>query len=238
MSIVNLNDFLVGMAVGIRYRVNFSIEDNLGKIADQILYSNDSFFNPNVFPLAQGNIDNKTLINETTGDKLIINNSNIILDVNLISKYKKEDYNILLNNYKKEIINGVFEKFKLKEINRIGVVKKYLFKEEDIASNFINKTIGNTLKGIDDINLRFSKRLPVSESIIKKDVNDYYNAIFNIFKLTGKKELFMAIDYQRYYDPFLNDVTEIDYDNFINQVELFNNQTFLPWLNKYYLDGK
>ncbi len=47
----SLDDFIVGFAIGIRYRANFSIEDQLGKIADKILYSRKSFFNPIIFPL-------------------------------------------------------------------------------------------------------------------------------------------------------------------------------------------
>ena len=31
------NDYLIGIALGIRFRANFSIEDQLGKIVDTIL---------------------------------------------------------------------------------------------------------------------------------------------------------------------------------------------------------
>ena len=42
----NLSEYLIGFAAGIRFRANFSIEDQLGKILDTILYAQKSYFNP------------------------------------------------------------------------------------------------------------------------------------------------------------------------------------------------
>ncbi len=44
--ITRLDDYLVGVAVGIRFRANFSIEDQLGRIADEILYRGGASFGP------------------------------------------------------------------------------------------------------------------------------------------------------------------------------------------------
>ena len=85
--IEKLEDYLIGIAIGIRFRANFSIEDQLGKIVDTILYSKKSYFNPEVFPRVRNSIGKKVLFNEITQDKLHIDNSNIILEVNFEEKY-------------------------------------------------------------------------------------------------------------------------------------------------------
>lgn len=55
-----LEDYLVGLVVGMRYRPNFSVEDQLGKIMDDILYGREAFFNPQVFPMVEHGLNGKT----------------------------------------------------------------------------------------------------------------------------------------------------------------------------------
>ena len=76
--IENLDNYLVGIAIGIRFRANFAIEDQLGSIVDQILYSKNAYFNEQVFKFTENHVNQKVLVDNVTGDKLTINNSNII----------------------------------------------------------------------------------------------------------------------------------------------------------------
>jgi len=233
--IKNLNDYLIGFVIGIRYRANFSLEDSLGEIVDKILYSKNAYFNPTIFPFVQNHVNSKVLNNQETNNKLTLNNSNIILDINFSEKIKKEDYNLIVSKYYEEIIEGVMKKYRITEINRIGIVKRYLFDLEDLAESFIDKTIGKTLDGVNDINLQFSKKFPTPEGLIKEDVYDYTNAIFNIIKHSDAKELFMSIDFQKYFDPFLTNCEQMKFLDFAKSVDGFNTNNYLPWLNKNYL---
>lgn len=232
--IENLQNYLEGLAIGIRFRAHFSIEDQLGKIVDKILYSKNSFFNPEVFPVVYTTVKEKTLSNEQTGDKLLITNSDILLEIEFQKYFKREDLQLIFEKFKTEIINGIIKEYNIREINRIGIIKRYIFNYKDYASTFINKTIGNTIEGINDINLKFSKKFPIEEALIKKDINDYYNAIFNVIKKADLDEIFMSIDYQKYFLPSINDYAELRYDEFVEKVENFNNKSYLSWLNKYY----
>jgi len=229
-----LKDYLIGIAIGIRYRANFSIEDQLGKIVDQILYSKNSYFNPKVFPEVYNNINEKVLINKSTNDHLVINNSNMILELNFGDKFKIEDYDEIIHNFENDVIDGIMKNYKVTEINRVGLINRYLFQVEKLADSFINKTIGSTLEGINDINLRFSKKVPIQESYVKKDINDYINVIFNVIKKSDKKELFMSTDYQQYFDPFLTSTQQIQFKDFVSNAESFNSKNYLNWLNKNY----
>ena len=107
---------------------------------------------------------------------------------------------------------------------------------EDLAQSFINKTIGQTLEGINDINLRFSKKMASQDAKVKREVLDYRNVIFNIIKHADKNELYVSIDYQKYFDPFLTNVDNLKYSDFISKANNFYNKNYLSWLNKNYLN--
>jgi hypothetical protein len=236
--IENLNDYLTGIAIGIRFRPNFSIEDQFGKIIDTILYSKDTFFDPDVFPEVQSNLAAKILINPKTDDKLHFDSSNIILEINFdaASVFDKDDTVNILNAFKKQILESVFRVYRIQDIVRIGYIRRYLFTMEELANSFIRKTIGQTLEGINDISLRFSKKIPLSMSLAKEDVNDYDNSIFTVIKKADKKEIFMAVDYQSFFDPFLQHSEMIKFDEFIEKADNFNANTYRTWLNSNYAE--
>jgi len=236
--IQDLNDSLVGIAIGIRFRANFSIEDKLGEIVDKILYNKNSYFNPSVFPTVYNNVNEKTLINEITNDHMLINNSNIILEINFGPKFKLADQDEILKRFDDEIIQGIVKDFKISQINRLGLIKRYLFNDKSLGESFIKKTIGQNLDGVKDINLRFSKKFPVPESMVKKDIYDWHNAIFNVIKKSDQEELFMSIDYQKYFEPFLPSAHEVKFSLFSNQVQGYNKGKYLDWVNSNYSQDK
>lgn len=231
--------YFIGIVLGIRFRANFSIEDQLGKIVDTILYSKNSFFNPDIFPNVRNLIGRKMLFNEITQDKLSIDNSNIILEINFAekSKFKKENISKIVKAFEHEIISKIMLDFKIREIIRIGYIKKYIYQIKEFASSFVDKTIGNTIEGISDINLRFSKKFTNKESLTKKDIFDYDNVIFNIIKKSNFDEIFISIDYQRYFDPFLMTAMEMKFKDFIQKVNKFNENNYQDWINKYYTEA-
>jgi len=237
--ISNLSEYLIGFAAGIRFRANFSIEDQLGKILDTILYAQKSYFNPNVFPKVGNNVGQRIMYNPTTDDKLSIDNSNFILEIQFgpDGGFDKTDYDEILNNFNDQIIQGVMSKFKIQQIVRIGIVNRYLFPLNDLAQSFVEKTIGKTLEGVNDINLSFSKKMPVPDSLVKRDVNDYSNAIFNIIKKSDLDEIFMSIDYQLSYSPPLEKANHIKFDPFMDSTRSFVENQYLPWLNTNYVEG-
>jgi hypothetical protein len=238
--IENLEKNLIGIVIGIRFRANFAIEDQLGRIIDDILYKKESLFNPKIFPTVKSTVGGKLLINENTRDMLEIDNSNVIFEATLddSSTFKLSQIDDIHKNFESQIIQGTMKQFSFKEIVRIGYVRRYLFKLEDLAKIFVNKTVGQSFGGVNDINLRFSKKLPVPEAIIKRDVNDYVNVIFNIIKKSDLQEIFMSIDYQHFYDPFLTTASSIEFKNFLNQMDIFNKDRYLTWLNSYYKEIK
>lgn len=237
--ISNLSEYIIGFAFGIRFRANFSIEDQLGKILDAILYSKNSYFGPKVFPKVQGGIGQRVMYNPDTDDRLSIDNSNFILEIQFGKDlaFKKGDYEEILSNFNQQIIQGVMSTYRIKQIARIGVVNRYLFTLNDLAESFVDKTIGKTLEGVNDINLSFSKKMPAPEALLKRDVNDWSNAIFNIIKKADTEEIFMSVDYQLCYSPYLEKSQQINFPPFITAAQDFFQHRYLPWLNTNYVEG-
>ncbi|WP_319560291.1 hypothetical protein [Marispirochaeta sp.] len=236
--IENLDRYLIGVALGIRFRANFTIEDQLGKIVDTILYSSKSYFNPTIFPKVRNLIGKKVLFNEISQDTLQIDNSNIILELNFGDEFsfRQKDLDNILRNFNEQIINGIMKEFSIKEIVRIGYIRRYIFNLKDLAETFVNKTVGDTLEGVNDINLSFSKRIPLSASLTKSDVNDYDNAIFNVIKKADMEEIFMSVDYQSFFDPFLPSSGLVEFKPFIEKANGFNSNKYLTWLNSNYVE--
>jgi hypothetical protein len=198
-----------------------------------------------MFPIVFNTTAETRLEDEKTGDSFIINSTDVILTCNLDNpivnpdskfspKIKLDTLDELNKNYEIEIINGIMKDFKFNRIRRIGYVNRYIFNIADLADKFTKKTVGDTIGGINDINLRFSKKYPTPKAIAKKSVNDYHNLIFSVIKKADKDEIFISVDYQAYFDPALESIRDMNFLDFITSMEKYNLDTFLQWLNKHY----
>lgn len=234
--IKDLDEHLAGIAIGINFRPNFIIEDKFGQIIDLILFSKKSILTPKIFPGIQNEVNYKILINRETQDQLSIDASNIILQIHFHEKslFQKSDTKNIIKHFEDQIIKNVMKEFSIQQIKRLGFLKKYIIKDTTLEKNFIKKTIGNKLSDVSDINLNFSKKIPIKESISNKDINDFDNVIFNIIKRSEKKTMFMAVDYQSYFKPPLQKYYDIPFKKFITKANDFINKNYLKWLNENY----
>jgi hypothetical protein len=233
--ISELEPYLVGYAIGIRFRPNFFIEDQIGRIVDDILYGKGSTFDYKFFPEAAAGIGGKILIDKVRGNSLTIDNSNFIVDLNMADNVVELGVDNLTNAFDEEIIQGIMRRYRVKEIARIGLVRRYIFDVEQLANSFVAKTIGAGMEKVEDIDLKFSKRQPTSAGMSQRDVFDYDNIIFNVIKQAGKREIFVSVDYQRIYSPLLSSVSDINYTSFLLGALAYNKNSFLPWLESKYL---
>jgi len=236
--IENLNEFLIGIALGIRFQPNFTITDQLGRISDEILFSPDSFFNPDVFKETQNTPSRQQrLINEDTKDRLVIDAQNIVLEINLSDskQFGVDDVSKILEAFNNQIIKGILNDFSIERFIRIGYISKYQFSDENFLNSIINQITGVESKGVSDLNLRFSKRIPLGESYAKQDVNNFNNAIFTLSKKPDEVKVNISIDFQKFYEPVLLSSRKIEFDKFLKEAAEFSSEHFLPWLNSYNL---
>jgi len=237
----NLDTFLVGIAIGIRFRNNFNILDNFGYITDLILFSKNSLFGPDIFPKLSTNLsEQRILINEDTEDKMVFDKANAILEINFGEgkQFNNNDLSNLIDAYNEKIINGVLSDLSVTRILRVGFIRKYEFDDEQLIKSFLDRTTGNETKNIQDISLRFSRRISVGESLTKRDKNDYKNVIYTISKnIEQEHKLNVAIDYQRFYEPNLSTSTQIKFFKFVKAVDEYNSSNFSSWLRNYFKEA-
>lgn len=233
--ITDLDSCKVGYVIGVRYRRTFTIADNLGAIVDDILQSKQSEFNARVFPYIQHTDRDEDILfdfeNNIPQNKLTINTSNIILDVQNLDKISFENG---LDAFRETILKYIMPTYSIGHINRIGFINRYILKDKEIIEKFVNGTVGRGIDDVNDINLQFSKRIPLMESLVKQDVNNYNNVIVNLIKKNAKDELFLAVDYQCYYSPMIERSGQIEFDKFLKKANDYINNQVLGFLNDTY----
>lgn len=47
---MKISEFQVGIAIGIRFRLNLKFENAIGEVIDNMLYRSQSYFSPERFP--------------------------------------------------------------------------------------------------------------------------------------------------------------------------------------------
>ena len=236
--IENLNDHLIGIAVGIRLLPNFTIDDQVGHITEMILYSENSFFNPQVFSKVSSDSSGKQILfNEINSDKLIIDRSNVILEMDIgpDNKFDIDNVDEILKAFNNQIIHGVFDEFSIKKILRVGYIRRYLFKDEELINSILNKIVGEKITKVNELNLRFSKKYFDTKSISNEKVANFKNVIFTIEKKAEKEnEIRISFDFQKIFNPVIQSFAKIKFSKFLEDAKYFNSKQFLPWLNSFY----
>lgn len=206
---------LTGFAFGIRTVRSFSVEDRLGAIVDEVLYSENSEFNEKVFPEVRENHNTKVLFNPITQNRFTITPQDFIFDYTVNENFEIE-FNLFLNNFKTTIINKVFSDFKIKNIQRYGFIVKTELKENDTLLKEISSVIQRNKGSDDSISLRFNV---VTKKPLKIDgiiTEDYDNEIVTYDRPNAASSLLFSVDYQKYFKPELNIIADATttFDNF------------------------
>ncbi|MBM3326673.1 MAG: hypothetical protein FJY65_06800 [Calditrichaeota bacterium] len=125
-----------------------------------------------------------------------------------------------INAFKKQIINSILKEHEVTEIIRIGYVRRFVIRDPSLAATFLNSFNGFRLNDIDDIDLKFTKTRPYSLSMALKEINDKENVIYNFIKRAGIDELYVAIDFQRIFEPALIKIYDkFNFENFLSEAE-------------------
>lgn len=223
---------IYGFIFGIRFK-NFSIQDKLGSIIDFIFDYPDSAFNREFFNKIRTSFDERTLMNEDTKNKLILNTENIIFEYNVKEDFKKELAQYL-EYFDKIILQEIFKEFNLRQINRIGFVIRTKLKEHD---TFLNNTINQINKDMCNLggysfNYKLTRKVPLE---IKKNyfTEDYESDIISYEHLADSEDINMFIDYQKYFKPSLKVI-----DDLHPSYQKFCNLSLTKFEKRYLQDGK
>ena len=200
---------LMQFAFGIRFSKGCHVEDQLGAIVDEILYSSDSKFNEQLFPELQRANGARRLINNSTNCALTISPTDIIFEYKVTSDFEKE-LNEFLGEFENRIIDKVFSKYKINNIVRFGfIIGAELSKEDELLqsiSSDIEKYYGVEPK--DSISFRFNivEKRPLK--IGKEITQDFDNTIITYDKGGADSKFSFAVDYQKFFNPSLDKVID------------------------------
>ena len=226
----NLTNNITDITIGIRFQRSFRIQDILGAITDKLLYDESSPLDTDYFPKRNQNISEMILLNEKKS-YLRVNTDDIVFK-HVISKNFDQEFKFIEKYLK--YIKKLLGKYNIINITRIGII--YNHEIENDQSKFINaiETItNNDIHDVNDFSFSFSKKLPVIGGVVKKDVNDYKNVVYLFRKISGKN-LVLGLDFQKYFDPPLENLEDNLCEKFLNDSKQYLLDTFYTnFLNTY-----
>ena len=198
-------------ALGIRTVKNFSIEDKLGAIIDEIIYSENSEFNEKILTEVRENHNTKMLYDPTGRNKFTITPRDFIFEHYVEHDFNKE-FDKFVDNYISVITKQVFKKFNIRNIIRFGVLFKAELEEKDQLLLDISQTIKKYKGDNDSLSLRFNviskKPLKIGQIVTE----DYDNEIITYDKPDSENPFSLAVDYQKYFKPELNIIEDATQD--------------------------
>lgn len=208
---------LQGFVFGIRVSKSFYLEDKLGAIVDELLYSKDSAFGPSMFPTVQEGNNAKILYNNKTGDKLTLTHSDFIFEYTVQKDFDFE-FSKFLDAYKNLITKQIFKNFDVHYISRFGFIIKAELERNDLITGSVYDIIRQNHNGFtpDSYSLRFNVK--EKKPIKIKDIvtQDFDNVIVTYDKQNEESPLIFSVDYQKYYRPELNTIgdSKISFEDF------------------------
>lgn len=204
-----------GFAFGIRTVRSFSVEDRLGAIVDEILYSDSSEFNEKIFPEVRDNHNTKILFDPVTQNKFTITPQDFIFEYNVVNNFQSE-FDKYLSNFNQIVINKVFDHFKIKNISRFGFIIKSELDGKDKFLQEISSVIKKHKGDDDSLSMRFNVITKKPLTLTSMITEDYDNEIVTYDRTNAESPLIFSVDYQKYFKPELNIIADatISFDNF------------------------
>lgn len=227
----NLKNNIIGLTIGIKFARSFRIPDIAGNIIDNILYSENTPFGVKFFPKVQENSNReKTLFNPETSDYLRINTDDLIIGISIKDDFDKK-FSWLKDDVLPYLKQTLFLKYEIKNIRRLGIIFSHKISRNKKMHEIISSLTSNSLEETSNIGISFAKKLPVTESLYRKDVNDYKNTIYNLDEI--KEALYAGLDYQYYYDPVIEDLRECFTEKILDDAKNFLENNYYKWLSQY-----
>jgi len=214
----NLIDSIFRITVGIRYQRSFGLLDSTGEIVDSILHDDDSPFAHDFFTEIAESIDRGKILARAAGQtRLSINSDDLIFQYSFESgdDFKKR-FEWISKKCVPYFINKILSPHRVKKYMRLGMVFSHDLPNPPFLNQSVINLTDDSFSNPETIVVRFSKRLPVDEALVKKGVNDWENVIFTVQNKTSST-VNLEVDLQHYFDPLPNELPgEFDYAIFFN----------------------
>ena len=223
---------------GLRYEPKYAIMDQVGSVIDAVLREEYTPFGPKTFPLCQSSSMEHKLYNTDTHDSLRITQSDTILQLGIASRDFSR-INARADDFDKFIIEPLKEDCRLNHIERFGFVCRLAECGADMKTQPIVHYLQQDFPSARNLTMRFTRRLPSTDAVVKKAVGDYRNAIYTL-EQDEEGNVRVSIDYQEYFKPSLDsdDWKKKSFPDFISRgLEYFDGE-FGRWFNKLHSDSE
>ena len=219
------------VAMGVRYEPQYRIGDSMGTLVDSILHAAGGPYNPAFFPLSNASPVQQELFNPDTGDKLRINQSDTILELNIQSKELTKILQVA-KDFSHFVLGPMQKIARLGRILRYGMVVRFDESGTDALQRPTRRFADPELPKPRDLGVRFSYRLPTEEGFSRKHVNDYRNLIFSIFE-NQSGQVALAFDYQKYFSPMLeaSEISSHPFPTFVEDAIHYHKTQFAKWID-------
>jgi hypothetical protein len=220
------------VAFGIRYEPHYGLLDTIGSVVDAVLRERGSPFNPDTFPHSSATPHEHALLNEETDNYLRINHSDTILsfavDTRNLSRVRE-----LAHDFNDYVVVPLRKIAHLRSIVRTGLIVTLTNAREVFKTTPITHYLAADFPNATTMTMKFSRRLPSEEAMVKKRVNDFRNVIYFVNE-SEKGDVTVTIDYQEYYSPPL-DAGEWDdrpFPKFVDRGLNYFEGEFQRWLQR------
>ena len=220
------------IAFGVRYEPQYAVMDRVGGVIDAVLRASNTPFGPKVFPLCQSAPSEYLLINPETNDSLKINQRDTILQLSFSTRELNHIEEIAVQ-FSQFVLKPLKEKCRVRNISRYGVLC-YLAECSSSMKNLpVEHYLSKDFSNVQTLSLRFTRRLPSIEAVVKKKVSDYRNVIYTINQ-DDKEKVNISVDFQEYFEPVLdeNDWTKKPFEKFVKNGLEYIEGEFEQWFTK------
>ena len=164
--------------------------------------------------------------------ELKLDESDAIFEIRVDTR-ETSDIETLGTHFSTFVLESLRQVAHLSDISRYGV----LFRLEECHSALqetpVQHFIQQDFRDARSLSLRFTKRLPVQEALVRKGVDDYRNVIYTV-KQTDEGEVRIWVDYQEYFKPELNakEWAHKPFEDFVRRGIEYLLGDFQNWLSK------
>lgn len=221
------------IAFGVRYEPQWKIVDYMGSLIDEILRTPGTPFGPDRFTHSKREADEQILINNSTNERLLFNASDTILEMK-IDSFDLQDIDNIANEFEKRVLSILKDKVHLRKISRYGILFKLKECSEELSTTPIEHFVDSEFENTRTMDMKFARRLPKDEAVIKSGVNDYRNIIYRFVQNEDSK-VFITFDYQEYFDPMLDrdEWEKRKFTEFVERGLVYYEKQFSSWLKKF-----
>ncbi|GEM_PF-3945789 len=225
-----MNKIVKNITIGIKHQRTFKIKDNFGRFIDCILHDASSPFGVKFFPFVDEKFSDSVTLHNPKGEYFQIDSDDFVLVVKNKDEFEKNILN-LKNDTFPFIRKKLFNVTKINDIIRVGIIFSLEIKSKKEINKIISYLTNDSIETINSLDMKFSHKKIIGESLTKSAVNDYINVIYSLVK--KKDKMLVNVDYQRHFDPFLTDINDFNANRFIDSAVNNLKNSYNEWLKDY-----